>query len=187
MRCCSHRSTAGNFRSDLFYRLNPITLKVPPLRDRAGDAVLLARYFLAMFNREFSRSVKGFSDDALSALAVHPWPGNVRELENRVKRAVVMSENRLLAASDLELAPPDEDLSLYDLRQARARAERDVVQRALARSNGQLSAASRLLGISRPTLYSLLETHGMAADVVEAEAAPTIGEDIPAEGMGQTR
>lgn len=177
----------GNFRSDLFYRLNSITLKVPPLRDRAGDAVLLARYFLAMFNREFSRSVKGFSDDALSALAAHPWPGNVRELENRVKRAVVMSENRLLAASDLELAAPDEDLSLYDLRQARARAERDVVQRALARSNGQLSAASRLLGISRPTLYSLLETHGMAADVVEAEAAPSGADDIPAEGMGQTR
>ena len=159
----------GSFRSDLFYRLNSITLKVPPLRERAGDAVLLARYFLLMFNREFSRSVKGFSDDALSALGTHTWPGNVRELENRVKRAVVMSENRLISAADLELAPPDEDLSLYDLRQARARAEREVVQRALARSNGQLSAASRLLGVSRPTLYSLLETHGMAAD---AEAAP---------------
>ena len=176
----------GSFRSDLFYRLNSITLKVPPLRDRAGDAVLLGRYFLTMFNREFGRSVKGFSDDALLALAAHPWPGNVRELENRVKRAVVMSENRLLAASDLELAPPDEDLSLYDLRQARARAEREVVQRALARSNGQLSAASRLLGISRPTLYSLLETHGMAADVAEAEAVPN-GSGMTTEGMGQAR
>ena len=176
----------GNFRSDLFYRLNSITLKVPPLRERAGDAVLLARYFLSMFNREFGRSVKGFSDDALAALAAHSWPGNVRELENRVKRAVVMAENRLTSASDLELAPPEEDLSQYDLRQARARAERDVVQRALARSNGQLSAASRLLGISRPTLYSLLETHGMAADMAEAEATPG-GDGMTAEGIGQTR
>ena len=176
----------GNFRSDLFYRLNSITLKVPPLRERAGDAVLLARYFLSVFNREFGRSVKGFSDDALSALAAHPWPGNVRELENRVKRAVVMSENRLISASDLELSPPDEDLSLYDLRQARARAERDVVQRALARSNGQLSAASRLLGISRPTLYALLETHGMAADMAEAETSPG-GDGMTTEGMGQIR
>ena len=180
----------GNFRSDLFYRLNSITLKVPPLRERAGDAVLLARYFLAMFNREFGRSVRGFSDDALLALAAHSWPGNVRELENRVKRAVVMSENRLVAASDLELAPPDEDLSLYDLRQARARAEREVVQRALARSNGQLSAASRLLGVSRPTLYTLLETHGMAADM--AEGNPSTGgtpgvDGMATEGMGQTR
>ena len=176
----------GSFRSDLFYRLNSITLKVPPLRERAGDAVLLARYFLSMFNREFGRAVKGFSDDALSALSAHRWPGNVRELENRVKRAVVMSENRLIGAVDLELAAPDEDLSLYDLRAARARAERDVVGRALARSSGQLSAAARLLGISRPTLYGLMETHGMAADVSETEPGGPGGEEISAEGVGQT-
>jgi two-component system NtrC family response regulator len=171
----------GGFRSDLFYRLNPITLRVPPLRDRKGDAVLLSRYFLAMFNKEFSRSVKGFADDALSALAAHGWPGNVRELENRIKRAVVMTENRLISAIDLELAAPLEDALQYDLRQARARAERDVVQRALARSNGGLSAAARLLGITRPTLYSLIETHGISADVADPG-----GEDMTSESVGQT-
>ena len=175
----------GAFRSDLFYRLNPITLRIPPLRDRAGDAVLLARYFLAMFNREFGRAVKGLSDDALSALAAHTWPGNVRELENRMKRAVVMSENRVVTAADLELAPGEEDLSAYDLRSARARAERDVVQRALARSSGRLTAASKLLGISRPTLYSLLETHGMTADVTDV-AAERLADtaDMTTEDMG---
>jgi two-component system NtrC family response regulator len=170
----------GSFRSDLFYRLNPITLRVPPLRERSGDAVLLARYFLAMFNKEFNRSVKGLSDDALTALSIHGWPGNVRELENRMKRAVVMTENKLISAADLELSAPDEDLSIYDLRMARARAEREVVQRALARSNGQLSAASRLLGISRPTLYSLLETHGVTADVVDPG-----NDNMTTETMGQ--
>ncbi len=157
----------GSFRSDLFYRLNPITLRVPPLRERAGDAVVLARYFLAAFNRQFGRSVRGLSDDALSALAAHAWPGNVRELENRVKRAVVMSEGRLVTAADLELDAGAEDLSAFDLRLARARAERDVVQRALARSNGRLTSAAKLLGISRPTLYALLDTHGMAAGIAE--------------------
>ncbi len=170
----------GSFRSDLFYRLNPITLRIPPLRDRRGDAVVLARYFLAAFNKEFGRGVKGFADDALQALAAHSWPGNVRELENRMKRAVVMSEAKLIAAVDLELAAPEEDLTIYDLRQARARAERDVVQRALARSNGQLSAASRLLGISRPTLYSLLETHGITPEAPDGGA-----EDVNVETIGQ--
>ena len=170
----------GSFRSDLFYRLNPITLRVPPLRERHGDAVVLARYFLAAFNKEFGRSVKALSDDALQALSEHAWPGNVRELENRMKRAVVMSESKLIGATDLELAAPQEDLSIYDLRQARARAERDVVQRALARSNGQLSAAARLLGISRPTLYSLLETHGVSSEAPDAGV-----DDIAAESMGQ--
>jgi two-component system NtrC family response regulator len=153
---------SGRFRADLFYRLNPITLRIPPLRDRGGDAVLLARYFLAQFNREFGRSVRGFTDDALTALANHTWPGNIRELENRMKRAVLMSDAKQITAADLELAPGAEDMSAYDLRIARARAERDVIQRALARSDGRLTAAARLLGVSRPTLYSLLEAHGLS-------------------------
>ena len=154
---------AGRFRGDLFYRLNPVTIRIPPLRDRGGDKVLLARYFLATFNREFGRSVRGLTDDALAALAAHPWPGNIRELENRMKRAVVMSDTRLISAADLELAPGVEDMTAYDLRSARSRAERDVVQRALARCDGRLATAARLLGVSRPTLYSLLEAHGLAA------------------------
>ena len=161
---------AGRFRGDLFYRLNPVTLRIPPLRDRGGDKLLLARHFLARFAQEFGRPVRGFADDALAALAAHPWPGNVRELENRVKRAVLMSEQRLVSAADLELAPGQEDMTAYDLRAARARAERDVVQRALARSDGTVATAARLLGISRPTLYALLEAHGLSADGVEPRA-----------------
>lgn len=161
----------GRFRSDLFYRLNPITLRIPPLRDRKGDPLLLARHFLAMFNREFGRSVRGFGADALAALSAHDWPGNIRELENRMKRGVLMSEGRLITAADLELAPGVEDLTAYDLRAARARTERDVVQRALARSEGRLAVAARLLGVSRPTLYSLLESHGLSPGVSEGEPA----------------
>ena len=162
----------GRFRSDLFYRLNPVTVRIPPLRDRGGDKLLLARHFLAQYAREFGRPVRGFSDDALTALAAHSWPGNIRELENRIKRAVLMSEQRLLSAADLELAAGVEDMTAYDLRAARSRAEREVVQRALARSNGILATAARLLGISRPTLYTLLDAHGLSADAGLADGTP---------------
>ena len=163
---------AGRFRGDLFYRLNPITLRIPPLRERGSDAVLLARYFLGQFNREFGRVVRGFTDDALAALGSHQWPGNIRELENRLKRAVLMSDSRLITSSDLELTAGPEDLAAFDLRGARARAEREVIQRALARTDGRMSAASRLLGVSRPTLYSLLEAHGLSASAADIENTP---------------
>ena len=161
---------SGRFRADLFYRLNPITLRIPPLRDRGGDAALLARYFLGQFNREFGRVVRGFTDDALAALSSHSWPGNIRELENRMKRAVLMSDSRLISASDLELEAGPEDLAAFDLRAARARAEREVIQRALARSDGRLSNAARLLGVSRPTLYTLLDAHGLSAGDADSDA-----------------
>ena len=154
--------TAGRFRADLFYRLNPVTLRIPPLRDRPGDPVLLARYFLARFNNEFGRQVRGLADDAVAAIETHSWPGNVRELENRVKRAVIMTEGRHLTAADLELVSPDENPAEFDLRAARQRAERAVIQRALARTQGRLSSTAKLLGISRPTLYSLMDAHGLA-------------------------
>ncbi len=154
----------NRFSGDLYYRLHAMTLRIPPLRERGGDVVLLARFFLAQFAREFGRQVRGLTDDALAALATHAWPGNIRELENRMKRAVVMAEARLITAADLELAPGIEDMTAYDLRGARARAEREVVQRALSRSNGTLATAARLLGVSRPTLYSLLELHGLSAE-----------------------
>jgi len=169
----------GRFRGDLFYRLNPITIRIPPLRDRGGDKVLLARHFLTQYAREFARPVRGFTEDALAALSAHSWPGNIRELENRLKRAVLMSEQRLVSAADLELAPGVEDMTAYDLRAARSRAERDVVQRALTRSNGTLATAARLLGISRPTLYTLLESHGLSADTGTDSAAATVAHDPP--------
>jgi two-component system NtrC family response regulator len=153
----------GRFRNDLFYRLNSVTVRIPPLRDRGGDTMLLARYFLGRFNREFGRNIRGFTEAAISAIGSHPWPGNVRELENRMKRAVVMSETRLVDAADLELAAGEERTPDLDLRAARLRAERDVLQKAITRSNGTLATAAKLLGISRPTLYTLMEAHGLAS------------------------
>ncbi|MGH7119418.1 MAG: PEP-CTERM-box response regulator transcription factor [Acetobacteraceae bacterium] len=150
---------AGSFRADLFYRLNPVTVRIPPLRERTGDPVLLARYFLTRYNREIGRSLRGFTENAVAAVVGHSWPGNVRELENRVKRATIMAEGRVIDCADLELAgaePAD-----LDLRAARLRAERQVIERALGHSRGRVAPAARLLGISRPTLYSLLEAHGM--------------------------
>ncbi len=123
--------------------------------------MLLARFFLGRFNREFGRNLRGFSEDAIGAISVHPWPGNVRELENRMKRAVVMADGRMIEAADLELAAGADEVQDLDLRAARLRAERDVLQKAIARSNGTLATAAKLLGISRPTLYTLMESHGL--------------------------
>jgi two-component system NtrC family response regulator len=154
--------TDGRFRNDLFYRLNSVMVRIPPLRDRGGDVMLLARYFLARFNREFARNIRGFSEAAISAISAHSWPGNVRELENRMKRAVVMTEARLIDPADLELAARAEASPDLDLRAARLRAERDVLEKAVTRANGTLATAAKLLGISRPTLYTLMEAHGLA-------------------------
>jgi len=156
-----HLIGTGRFREDLYYRLNEVRVSVPPLREREGDPVLLANFFLKKFNEQFDRKIKSFASDALTAIAVHPWRGNVRELENRVKRAVVMAEGVAISASDLELAPAELPFGSLDLREARARAERGVIQMALAQSGGNLSRAAKLLGISRPTLYGLLEGLGL--------------------------
>jgi len=158
------RVAAGQFRSDLFYRLNPVSVRIPPLRERPGDPALLASYFLERFNREFGRNLRGLTEQALAAIANHAWPGNVRELENRMKRAVVMAEGRTIDAADLELEPPVAEAPDLDLRAARLRAEREVILTALGRSGGTLSAAAKLLGISRPTLYGLMEAHGIDPD-----------------------
>lgn len=171
------RLAQGVFNGELYYRLTAVTIRVPPLRARKGDPALLARHFVAEFARSYGRAVRGVSEDALAALAVHNWPGNTRELVSRVRRAVVMAGGRLVTAADLELAPGIEDMTAYDLRAARARAEREVVQRALARSNGTLAIAARLLGISRPTLYSLLEAHGLNADGVDVVSGAETGLD----------
>ncbi|HUK59544.1 MAG TPA: PEP-CTERM-box response regulator transcription factor [Stellaceae bacterium] len=154
----------GRFREDLFYRLNEVRLNIPPLRERSGDVPLLASYFLKKFNEQYGRNCKGFATDALSAMSRHPWRGNVRELENRVKRAVVMAEGSTVTAADMDLATADTDDFSLDLRSARSRAEREVLQLALTQSGGNLSTAAKLLGISRPTLYSLAKEHGLAIE-----------------------
>jgi two-component system NtrC family response regulator len=156
--------TEGRFREDLYYRLNEVTIRVPPLRDRIGDAVVLASFFLRRFAAEYGRPVRGFGPASLVAIKEHPWPGNVRELENRVKRAVVMTEGPLLSAADLGLSAPEEEPKSLAIRAARARAEREVLQLALAESGSNLSKAAKLLGISRPTLYDLMQQHQIGLD-----------------------
>lgn len=171
------RVSDGTFRGDLFYRMNAVTIRIPPLRDRGGDALLLANYFLSRFNREFGRNIRGFTEAAAAALSAHAWPGNVRELENRLKRAVVMTERRMLDAADLELASASETSLPLDLRAARLRAEYEVLQLALARANGTLSVAAKLLGISRPTLYGLMEAHGIEIEPGRTADVSTDAED----------
>jgi two-component system NtrC family response regulator len=167
--CATHQNleamiAEGRFREDLFYRLAEIVVKIPSLSERPGDAALLAKAFLARFAREMNPAVKGFAPDALSAIDSWHWPGNVRELENRVKRAVIMAEGKLIGANDLDLAASDEaDAAVLNLKTAREAADRRVIRHALARSEGNISSTAKLLGISRPTLYDLLKQYDMHA------------------------
>ncbi|MXO73970.1 PEP-CTERM-box response regulator transcription factor [Altererythrobacter aerius] len=169
--CATHQDleamiAAGTFREDLFYRLAEIVVKVPTLAERPGDAVLLAKAFLARLSREMNPRVKGFSADALAAIDAWHWPGNVRELENRVKRAVIMADDKLVVAQDLDLPGGADDPSgaeVLNLKGARERADRTVIRHALARSDGNISNTAKLLGISRPTLYDLLKQYDLHA------------------------
>ncbi len=167
--CATHQDleamiAEGRFREDLFYRLAEIVVKIPSLAERPGDAALLAKAFLGRFAREMNPVVKGFAPDALAAIDAWHWPGNVRELENRVKRAVIMTEGKLVGAGDLDLAEPDEDeAQVLNLKAAREVADRKVIRHALARSEGNISSTAKLLGISRPTLYDLLKQYDLHA------------------------
>lgn len=167
--CATHQDleamiAAGTFREDLFYRLAEVVVKIPSLAERPGDAGLLARVFLARFAREINPQVKGFAADAVAAIDAWRWPGNVRELENRVKRAVIMAEGKLVGAADLDLADTGqaEDNAL-NLKAAREVADRRVIRHALARCEGNISNTAKLLGVSRPTLYDLLKQYDLHA------------------------
>ena len=164
--CATHRNLdellkARLFREDLFYRLSQIVINIPPLREREGDAALLAHHFVGAMCQQDGRNALGLSPDALSALANHPWPGNVRELENRVKRAVIMAEGSHLTAADLDLVATTSGASPLPitLREARDVAEREAVLRALKKVEGNVSQAAKLLDVSRPTLYDLIRYH----------------------------
>ena len=166
--CATHQDLEamigdGRFREDLFYRLAEIVIKIPSLAERPGDAALLAKAFVARFAREMNPSVKGFAPDALAAIDGWSWPGNVRELENRVKRAVIMADAKLIGAEDLDLAPTNEGEAPLNLKSAREHSDRKVIRHALARSEGNISSTARMLGISRPTLYDLLKQYAIHA------------------------
>ncbi len=167
--CATHRNleemiAEGSFREDLYYRLAEIVVRIPTLAERPGDAALLARHFLKMYSASMNPSVKGLSPDALAAIDRWTWPGNVRELENRMKRAVIMADGKLVTAADLDLEGGDDDDADADqinLKAVRDAADRKAIRRAIARTDGNISNAAKLLGISRPTLYDLIKQHGL--------------------------
>ncbi len=165
--CATHRSLPGmvergEFREDLYYRLSEITIDIPTLAERSGDSVLLARAFVERFNRELRKNIRGLAPDAVVAIENHPWPGNVRELENKVKRATIMTEGNQITAADLQIDTPD-DATPLNLREVRELAERKAIIRALANAEGNISRAAELLGLTRPTLYSLLNKYQLQA------------------------
>lgn len=146
----------GKFREDLYYRIAVITIKLPPLRERQNDVVLLANAFLKKFGSEAGREARRFTNQAVRAMELHTWPGNVRELENRVRRAVIMAEGNRVSDADLELTPANRS-GARTLKEVRDEIEREMVSSALRRHHGNVSQAAAELGISRPTMYELME------------------------------
>lgn len=165
--CATHQNLEsmigeGTFREDLFYRLAEVVVRIPALAERPGDSVLLAKHFLSRFSAEMNPQVKGFAPDALAAIDAWNWPGNVRELENRIKRAVIMADGKLVSAEDLDLGEgAEEEEMALNLKQAREAADRRMIRQAMARSQGNISMTAKLLGISRPTLYDLLKQYDL--------------------------
>lgn len=157
-----HAVTQGRFREDLFYRLNVLPIEVPPLRDRREDVVLLAQHFFSLCGGAERSRLHGFAQNALAAMSAYDWPGNVRELYNRVQRAVVMGDARWISAEDLGLATPQRLLGI-GLERARTQAEREVIQNTLTQAGHNITQAARDLGVSRMTLYRLMDKHGIVA------------------------
>jgi len=160
--CATHKDLQAliknnQFREDLYYRITEITVRIPPLREREGDILMLGRVFLDRFSRQHGGQPHRFTKDALTAMESYHWPGNVRELENRVKRAVIMADQKQITARDLELGNgPAEDAMTFNLREIRDSAERQAIVRALGHVGGKISQAADLLGVSRPTMYDLI-------------------------------
>lgn len=164
--CATHQDltvhiTDGRFREDLFYRISEITIKIPPLKERVGDALVLAKTFLDRFSKEYGRPIKGFEKEAILAIEAYGWPGNVREVESKIKRAVIMADGSNLSLEDLELSAPEEEPLPFNLKEVREEAERRAILRAMNHSNENISETAKILGITRPTLYSMMEKYGL--------------------------
>jgi two-component system NtrC family response regulator len=171
--CATNRDLAemireGKFREDLFYRLNELIIRLPPLRERGGDSLLLAQFFLTRFSQQYGRPIRGLAPDAKAVIGSYGWPGNVRELQSQMRRAVLMTEGDLISAGDFDLpgttapkacsgGPP------ASLKVVRRTAERQALIDALCSVDGNISHAARLLGVSRPTVYELMRIHGVRA------------------------
>jgi two-component system NtrC family response regulator len=162
--CATHQDLQrliqeGRFREDLYYRISEITIDIPSLKDREGDAMVLARAFLDRFNKEYKGSIRGFDKDAILAIENHDWPGNVREMESRIKRAVIMADSSQITLDDLQLEPVSEEPLPLNLKQVREEAERKAIVRALQFCDENISEAANALGVTRPTLYNLMERY----------------------------
>jgi two-component system, NtrC family, response regulator len=167
--CATHRDLKamvadGSFREDLYYRLAEIIVPIPSLAERPGDAVLLARHFLRKYAKEMGAPSRDLSPDAIASVEQWGWPGNVRELENRIKRAAIMAEGKFVTAADLDLEEVDAAASDFlNLRAVRDAAEKRAIGRALSVCEHNISAAARMLGVSRPTLYDMMKQHDFSA------------------------
>jgi len=165
--CATHQNikqqiTEGAFREDLYYRINEIIVDIPPLRDREGDAIVIATALLKRFSEENNKNIKGFSQEASQLIENYSWPGNIRQLENVIKRAVIMADDSILSHKDLDLDLEEsvEEMPL-NLKKVRELAETLAIRRALAYSNNHVSNAAKLLGVTRPTLYALFSKYGI--------------------------
>lgn len=165
--CATHQDLQqlikeGKFREDLYYRLSEMTIKIPPLREREGDAIVIATAFAKKFSEQQHKKNKGFTRQAAQLIESYNWPGNIRELENKVKRAVIMADGSHIEAEDLELDLINEEPSIpLNLKEVREFAETSAIKRALSYSNNNISKAAKLLGVTRPTLYTLFNKYGM--------------------------
>jgi two-component system NtrC family response regulator len=167
--CATNQDLTGlisehRFREDLYYRVSEITINIPPLREREGGRLILARTLLESEASKQGRVFKGLSQEAQSAIQNYAWPGNVRELENKIKGAVIMAEGKQITAADLGLADVDSAEPDLNLREVRRQSETRAIKRALVYAAGNISKAAKLLGITRPTLYDLLEKYDIQAD-----------------------
>jgi two-component system NtrC family response regulator len=149
----------GRFREDLYYRLGVVSIKVPPLKDRGDDVVLLAEHFLKKASAQYGKPVAGFSADVLASIQSYPWPGNVRELENRIRRAVIMSEKRRIQPGDLNLPGSSNGAPTETLKDLRSQVEREHVRKALVRNRWNITRAASDLDVSRPTLHDLIKKY----------------------------
>ena len=162
----------GLFREDLYYRVSEITINIPPYRDREEGRLILARTLLAKYTKLQKRAINGFADDAVKAIESYSWPGNVRELENKIKGAVIMADGKMVTAADLGVVSGEKKGASLNLRKVRQQAETKAIRVALTKSYGNISKAAELLGITRPTLYDLLNKYGLSSDSYSKKAAP---------------
>ncbi len=160
--CATHQSlkaveSPNRFREDLYYRISEVAITIPPLRAREQDVIILAKAFLTRFNAELNRRIKGFSRSALEAIEAYPWPGNVRELENCIKRAVIMADGSTIRSEDLDIVLTNKQKLPFNLRKVRDHAQSEAIRRAMQYVDGNVSRAAALLGVTRPTLYHLMD------------------------------